>query len=95
MPDDVNLTIEYPCTGETYSKPEYGVYAYGTYPESSVLAGQERRSFINSFPSLAAAQAAYPTAEWVDGTAWHPIVIPENPPDWFDPEIAGESWDGE
>jgi hypothetical protein len=85
--------IEYPMTGATYSRDEYGVYEYGIYPESSVLAGQERRSFIDSFPTLAEAQSAYPDAEWQDGSGYREIVIPHEPPEWFDPGNAGETWD--
>lgn len=88
------LVIEYPMIGATYQHGEYGVYRYDTYPESSVLAGQERRSFIDSFPTLAEAQAEYPEAEWNgDGTGYREIVIPRDPPEWFDPANAGETWD--
>ena len=55
--------IEYPCAGATYSHPEYGVYQYGVYPRSSVLAGQTRRVFLDRFPTLEEAQKAYPEAE--------------------------------
>ena len=57
-----NIQIEYPSRGTTYSKNEYGVYQYGKYPRSSVLAGQTRRVFLNSFETLKEAQAAYPEA---------------------------------
>ena len=56
-------TIEYPSAGATYDRPEYGVYQYGVYPQSSVLAGQTRRQFLDSFPTLEEAKAAYPDAE--------------------------------
>ncbi len=58
------VLIEYPSAGATYSRPEYGVYGYGTYPSSSVLAGQEKRVFLDSFETLEEAQAAHPEAEW-------------------------------
>lgn len=52
-----------PSRGATYNRPgEFAVYEYDTYPRSSVLAGQERRTFIDSFDSLEAAQSAYPNA---------------------------------
>jgi hypothetical protein len=88
MPDSY-IQIEYPCVGETYSEPEYGVYGYGTYPNSSVLAGQERRSFLNSFPTLEAAQAAYPSAQWAgEGiSGFREVFIPDEAPEWFDPSI--------
>lgn len=87
------LTIEYPSAGATYSHDEYGVYRYDTYPENSVLAGQERRTFIDSFPTLAEAQATYPDAEWWAGSGYRDIIIPRTPPAWFDPLAAGETWD--
>jgi hypothetical protein len=86
------LIIEYPSSGATYSHDEYGVYRYDTYPDSSVLAGQERRSFLGSFPTLAEAQAEFPDAEWADGSGYRQINIPDTPPDWFDPANAGEQW---
>lgn len=52
--------IEYPCKGETYCNPKYGVYEYDVYPASSVLAGQTRRKFINSFRSLDELRKEYP-----------------------------------
>lgn len=55
-------TIEFPSTGATYFREEYGVYRYDTYPRSSVLAGQTRRSFLGSYASLEEARADYPTA---------------------------------
>lgn len=86
------LVIEYPAVGATYRHDEYGVYEYGTYPESSVLAGQERRSCLGTFPTLAEARAEFPAAEYTDGSGYREIHIPEAPPDWFDPEAAGERW---
>ena len=41
--------IEYPSRGETYYRDEYGVYEYGVYPSYSVLAGQQKRVFLDSF----------------------------------------------
>jgi hypothetical protein len=58
--DDVR--IEFPSRGATYCRQEYGVYKYDVYPRGSVLAGQERRTFVNSFPTLEAAQAKFPHA---------------------------------
>ena len=57
-----DFQIEFPSVGQTYSRNEYGVYEYGVYPRSSVLAGQTRRTFVDSFESLAAARAAFPGA---------------------------------
>ena len=57
-----NIRIEYPSRGTTYAKDEYGVYEYGKYPRSSVLAGQTRRVFLDSFSTLEEARAEYPEA---------------------------------
>lgn len=51
-PRKPQVQIEYPSRGETYCRDEYGVYEYSEYPQSSVLAGQERRRFLDSFPTL-------------------------------------------
>jgi hypothetical protein len=88
------ITIEYPASGATYSRDEFGVYRYDEYPESSVLAGQERRTFLDSFPTLDEARAAFPDAEWPgeEGTGYRKITIPKEPPAWFDSANAGETW---
>jgi hypothetical protein len=46
------------------SAAEYAVYAYGTYPETSPLAGQERHTRLEPFATLTEAQEAYPRAQW-------------------------------
>jgi hypothetical protein len=63
MLQPADIRIESPSEGATYSRDEYGVYQYSTYPRSSVLAGQERRVFLASFKTFAAARSAYPEAE--------------------------------
>jgi hypothetical protein len=40
----------------------YSVYQWGVYPPSSVLAGQAKKQYIDSFDTLEEAQAAYPDA---------------------------------
>lgn len=68
--------IEYPSAGTTYSRPEYGVYGYGTYPSSSVLAGQQKRVFLGSYETLEEAQTAYPEADWYDsGSGFQPPYL--------------------
>ena len=57
------IQIEYPCAGATYNRPEFGVYEYSKYPRSSVLAGQTRRFFLDSYLTLEEARAAYPDAK--------------------------------
>ena len=67
-PQGADVTIEFPSRGTTYCNPQYGVYAYDTYPPSSVLAGMERRTFVDSFETLLDAQVAYPHATVVAGS---------------------------
>lgn len=67
-----DVRIEYPSRGATYSKNAYGVYEYGTYGRSSVLAGQQRRTYLDSFPTLEEAKAAYPNAEVTSSCGYHP-----------------------
>lgn len=76
---------------------EYAVYGHGTYEDSSVLAGQYRRCFLDVFSSAEEAREAYPTAEESDSTKHitdQMMDAFENspPPDWFDPADAGEEW---
>jgi hypothetical protein len=56
--------------------PPYGVavYEWGTYERSSVLAGQERKSFVDGFLTVVEALAVYPKASVMDGVvsaSWH------------------------
>lgn len=74
------IKIEYPCAGATYNRPEYGVYQYSIYPRSSVLAGQTRRIFLDRFPTLEEAQAAFPDAELV-GCGYQPPYLGHLPDD--------------
>lgn len=78
-----NKVIEYPSRGISYLHPHYGVYEYGVYPRSSVLAGQTSRRFLDSFPTLEEAQAAHPDAEWYgEGTGGpQPVALPPEDPD--------------
>jgi hypothetical protein len=58
------VVIEYPSIGRTYATNDYGVYEYSVHDENSVLAGEERRVFIDCFKTLAEAQASFPNAEF-------------------------------
>ena len=42
---------------------KFAVYAFDTYPSSSVLAGQTRKRFVNWFDTEAEALEKYPGAE--------------------------------
>lgn len=61
-PKREDIRIEYPSKGATYCHLEYGVYKYDRYPSHSVLAGQQRRTFLGSFNSLEDAKKVYPDA---------------------------------
>jgi hypothetical protein len=80
-----------PMTGQM----QFAVYGHGVYEESSVLAGQYRRVFLDWFSSQEEAVKAYPWGE-VQGsllpTAEIVDRLPDCPPDWFDPGAAGEAW---
>jgi len=91
--------------GFNYMKIEVGreggvdVYGYGTYPRSSVLAGQTRRVFLDSFNSFEEAKAAYPKAEG-DGKTSNKFMFSNDPlgpvaPGWFDESAAGERYDSD
>ena len=42
------------------------VYGWGVYPQSSVLAGQESKTWLDRFSSVESALKEYPEAEAVD-----------------------------
>lgn len=84
----MDLTIE-PLIGETN---EWAVYSHGEYEEWSVLAGQPRRVFLDSFPSVEEAIAKYPLAQVLNYSTKVQHYMPDTPPDWFDPLDAGEEW---
>lgn len=91
------LVIE-PARGATYPRPgdpeTFAVYSYGVYEDWSVLAGQEKRSYVDGgFPTAAAAKAAYPKAEVSEGTGYREVTVPHEPPAWFDEAAIGERWD--
>lgn len=78
MPD---IRIEFPSRGATYSRQVYGVYSYDRYPRSSVLAGQQRRTFLDSFETLAEAKAKFPAAKVVNGCGYVPPDLSHLPDD--------------
>lgn len=82
-----DLTIEPGMDGR------YDVYEHGTYPRHSVLAGQARRSFVDTFDTLEDAQRRFPKAQVLEHSS-RPFEQPMSdcPPSWFDPADAGEEW---
>lgn len=73
-----DIRIEFPSQGTTYSRDEYGVYQYSTYPRSSVLGGQERRAFLASFETIEEARAEFPGAD-ESGCGYQPPFLSHLP----------------
>jgi len=71
---------------------DVNVYEHGEYERWSVLAGQPRRSFRGAYATVEAALVDYPDAEVLEHSTKTETIIPDNPPDWFDPSAAGEQW---
>jgi len=44
---------------------------------------------------LDALKAKFPEAGVSEGTSYIPAEVPTTPPDWFDPDNAGEAWNPE
>ena len=62
----------------------FSVYEFGEYPESSVLAGQTCKRFVDNFDSVEEAQASYPSAELGYRDAYnHFDHLPDEPDYWF------------
>lgn len=72
MKEKTYKTIEQGSRGATYQNDmdTWTVYEIGTYPRSSVLAGQQSRTWLDEFKSLEEAKAAYPDAELINGTTY-------------------------
>ena len=84
MPD---LTIEPDPCPLGLTEMLYKVMEYSVYEEGSVLEGLPKRTFVDSFLTLEAATAAYPTAEVLDhSTKEQGNPLPAVAPDWFDPK---------
>jgi hypothetical protein len=88
----VDLTI-HPAVDEYTGATRWEVYGCGDYEDSSVLAGQYRRCFLDSFETAEEAQTAYPWATVQGPKSSLREVTDTGPPEWFDPSDAGESWD--
>lgn len=86
-PPKRDIRIEFPSAGATYSREEYGVYEYTTYPRSSVLAGQQRRQFLAAFDTIEEARAAYPGADESD-CGYQPPFLGHLPDEEDDEEYA-------
>lgn len=65
------------------------VLGFGTYPDSSVLAGQTSKTFIDNFPTEEAALAAYPQAKGYTSRFTEPVVSLNHLPGEDDPVAGG------
>lgn len=68
----------------------YGIFEYSTYGPGSVLEGQEKRSCLGSYATLAEAQIDFPGVRDAGGSGFTDHPIPENPPEWFREDDIGE-----
>lgn len=84
--------IEYPSVHNTFTEDAYGVFEYGTYEDSSVLAGQEKRSCLGTYATLSEAQIDWPDVKYVEGSGYVDRPISRTPPEWFDESAIGERW---
>lgn len=68
--------------------PVYIVYGWGTYPRSSVLAGQPMKQFIDSFDTEEAARERYPNVT-ASNRLLDPVVSLAHLPGEDDPVPGG------
>lgn len=61
--------------GATYRNTLYTVYEHSVYGDSSVLAGDPRRQWLDDFETLAEAEAAYPHAVVIEGSTYNPYAV--------------------
>lgn len=74
------LTIER-GRGMTYTNNRWTIYSHGFFPYYSVLAGQPKRTFIDSFDTIEEAQKEYPTATVIQGTTYRDPDLSHLPDD--------------
>ncbi len=65
------------------------VLGWGTYPDSSVLAGQPMKCFLDNFPTEAEARRVYPQAEHFSNAWTEPQVSLAHLPDENTPVAGG------
>jgi len=80
--------------------PGIWLWGYGTYPESSILAGQPKQQRIEYWSDVETALLECPmVGHRIDGTGNLPssmlVTVSDVAPDWFDPADAGECWEAE
>lgn len=94
------FTIEPGFDTEGHDLGTWEVYGHSTYGRESILEGQPKRVFVESYSTLESAQLSCPTADVTGNTRQYAFGdsladmsgLPECPPSWFDPEDAGEWW---
>ena len=73
------------------------IYAWGVYPQGSVLEGQDMKQFISSFDTEEEARSEYPDAEMSHALLEATPSIGPRPADWYGAEggfsLCGEHWD--
>ena len=85
-----DIRVEYPSRGATYCHAEYGVYKYGTYPRNSVLAGQQSRQYLGSYPTMGEALQAHPGANVTGCGYQEPYLghLPDDEQSWGEEDYA-------
>lgn len=93
LPKNVNEVTIHPETEG--GRKEWAVVGHGTYPSSSVLAGQYMFQRLGWYESVEEALKDWPMATLDDLPAvnHNPASLGPAPADWFDPAAAGERWD--
>jgi len=88
--DEEYLSIEPQFTG---GRPDgYVLVEHGVYPDSSVLAGQPRRSSLDFADTAEELKERHPEAEVLDRSSKVDRAMPSGPPEGFDEADAGERW---
>ena len=83
-----------PERGETYATARFAAYEYSVYPDSSVLAGQQRRHWLDSFDTIEEAKDAFREAI-VCGSSGHVSLSLGHLPGDDDADPYGDNLDAE
>jgi len=79
---------------QDHSGTLYAVFTLKQAPRHSVLAGQWLRTYVDG-GTLEELEKKYPNIDMSEFKRDYPVCVPSEPPEWFDPANAGESWDEE
>lgn len=70
------IVIEQGGKGATYHHTTgFSIYKLDWYPPHSVLAGQQRRTFLDHVETVEEALEKFPTAEVIPGTTYQPPFL--------------------